>query len=359
MKPILDYNIFNGQTPEGESYIRPAIVNRDSPNDLEQILKNAIDRGLIAGLKETACASIAQGIVEQMYKELTDGHSVQFGDFFSVRLYLDGQTDGSGNLNELSNSVNPRFLKGDAFGLKAGDFTLHYVGGGDRPTLSKVCSENNTSQTGRLDTGDNVLIFGTNLLPAAGQTLKVVFQRENDGEIEETVIDTFETVNVGLIKFAYPVLPASATYKVFAVFEDDETGRLDPSTARNVYAEATPAPVASEITNVFMAGEQDPQDDVVDFCDNTTKVRAVIPDADAEDLQGATIKMQLMHEGAVWAELDEPDDVVTADGSIEGRFDRNTSSRPDGDWWGQPCKVVVTFANGLSSERDVMFKDHT
>ena len=25
-----------------------------------------------------------------------------------------------------------------------------------------------------------------------------------------------------------------------------------------------------------------------------------------------------------------------ADGSIEGRFDRNTSSRPDGDWWGQP-----------------------
>jgi len=122
---------------------------------------------------------------------------------------------------------------------------------------------------------------------------------------------------------------------------------------------APPVPQAPEITKVFLAGEQEPQDDLVDFCDNTTKVRAVIPEADAEYLAGATIKMQLMHEGAVWAELDEPDDVTTADGSIEGRFDRNTSSRPDGDWWGQPCKVVVTFANGLVSTRDVTFKDHT
>ena len=122
---------------------------------------------------------------------------------------------------------------------------------------------------------------------------------------------------------------------------------------------APPFPVAPEITKVYLAGEQEPQDDVVDFCDDTTKVRAVIPDADAEYLAGATIKMQLMHEGSVWAELDEPDDVVTANGSIEGRFDRNTSSRPDGDWWGQHCKVVVTFANGLVSTRDVTFKDHT
>lgn len=361
MKPILDYNIVNGQTPEGESYIRPAIVNRDSPNDLEQILKNAIDRGLIAGLKDTACASIAEGLAEQMYKELSDGHSVQFGDFFSIHLYLDGQTDGSGTLSEGANRINPRFQKGAAFDLSVGDFKMHYTDDGTRPSISLVKSEGDDSESGHLTAGEDVLVFGANLKPAEGQTLEVVFQREVDGEIEETCVDEFKTVGENLIKFAYPQLPATATYRVVATFEDTETGRIYPSNARTVECEESAA--ALEIASVTMQGSELPAD-TVDFGSNDEAWRIAIPGATVADLAGATVKADLIEGGEVVATITpstgsgEGDPVTPADGCIDAVFAMNDSSRPDGDWWGQPCRVTVTLAGGEELTHGVTFAAH-
>lgn len=348
MKPILDYNIVNGQTPEGESYIRPAIVNRDVPNDLEQILKNAIDRGLIAGLKETACASIAQGIAEQMYKELTDGHSVQFGGFFSIHLYLDGQTDGTGTLREGVNKITPRFQKGSEFELAVSDFTMRYTDDGTRPTIKLVKSEGDHSESGHLTAGEPVLIFGTNLKPAEGQTLQVVFQREVDGEIEETVVDTFITNADDLIKFAYPAIPSAGEYKVVATFEDTETGRVYPSNSRNVECEqsATPAPV---ITRVKQQNPDLPEDEI-DFGGTIV--------ATGENLQmgdGDTIKIELYEGGEPVDVLDKLGAIVSTPTAISFTCS-NTSHHPDGEWMGKDVLLTVTIG-GVSGTRWLKFRD--
>lgn len=346
MKPILDYNIVNGQTPEGESYIRPAIVNRDVPNDLEQILKNAIDRGLIAGLKDTACASIAQGIAEQMYKELTDGHSVQFGGFFSIHLYLDGQTDGSGTLSEGVNKINPRFQKGSEFELAVSDFTMRYTDDGTRPTIKLVKSEGDGSESGHLTAGEPVLIFGTNLKPAEGQTLQVVFQREVEGEIEETVVDTFITNSDDLIKFEYPEIPSAGEYKVVATFEDTETGRVYPSNSRNVECEQSlTAPV---ITRVKQQNPDLPEN-VIDFGGPIV--------ATGENLEmgvGDTVKIELYEGGEP---VDVINGVVIASTPTEISFTiSNTSHHPDGEWMGKDVLLTVTIG-GVSGTHWLKFHE--
>ena len=355
MKPILDYNIVNGVTPEGDSYIRPAIVNRDLPNDLEQILKNAIDRGLIAGLKETACASIAEGIAEQMYKELTDGHSVQFGDYFTIRLFLDGQTDGSGTLNDSANAINPRFQKGSEFDLAVSDFTMHYVDDGTRPVIKLVKSDGDDAANGRLTAGEDVLIFGSNLKPAEGQTLQVVFQREVEGEIEETVVDEFETISTDLLKFAYPAIPATGTYKVFATFEDTETGRVYPSTARNVVAEEyTPAPqhtITSVAQEGYEAGEIDfsPTKPIVLTGQNLANVQSVkiLGYPDGYD-----------HDPDEDMELDQLEDITSTDTTISFLNAENTAALPDGSFWGKPGRIVCTWADGTTATADVTFHEY-
>ena len=70
-KPIIYYEArpqVNRAT--GATIMVPAIVEREQSVPLEEIVRRAIDRGLIAGVKETYAHQIGEAIAQQMYDEL-------------------------------------------------------------------------------------------------------------------------------------------------------------------------------------------------------------------------------------------------------------------------------------------------
>jgi hypothetical protein len=75
------------------------IVDRVQPTGLDDILEKCIDRGLVAGIKPTAAKTIAEGVAQQIAKELSDGHGIQFGQYFYGRPYLSGTADSNGRLS--------------------------------------------------------------------------------------------------------------------------------------------------------------------------------------------------------------------------------------------------------------------
>ena len=91
MKAKLVYTVRSTRAPgETRDTIVPVIVDRLNPTELETVVENCIDRGLIAGLKSSAAKSIADGTMIQLGKTLNGGTGVIFGEFFAVRPYLTG-----------------------------------------------------------------------------------------------------------------------------------------------------------------------------------------------------------------------------------------------------------------------------
>ena len=83
MKTKLSYTVRNTRAPgETRDTIVPVIVERLNPVELETVVENCIDRGLIAGLKTTAAHGIAEGVAAQIAREFTLGRGVQFGQYF-------------------------------------------------------------------------------------------------------------------------------------------------------------------------------------------------------------------------------------------------------------------------------------
>ena len=80
MKTKLNYTVRNTRAPgETRDVIVPVIVERLNPVELETVVANCIDRGLIAGLKTTAAHGIAEGVAAQIAREFSLGRSVAFG----------------------------------------------------------------------------------------------------------------------------------------------------------------------------------------------------------------------------------------------------------------------------------------
>ena len=96
-KPILFYDVRvqTSRVTGGTLYL-PAIVERLSPVELETVVENCIDRGLVAGLKPTAAHGIAEGVAAQIAREFSLGRGVQFGRYFYGRPYLSGTVDANG-----------------------------------------------------------------------------------------------------------------------------------------------------------------------------------------------------------------------------------------------------------------------
>ena len=92
-KPVINYKGYMSENPAdrtGAKICIPQIVDRNQVLTLEQVVADAIDRGLIAGLKSSAAKSIADGIMLQLGRTLNGGTGVIFGEFFAVRPYLTG-----------------------------------------------------------------------------------------------------------------------------------------------------------------------------------------------------------------------------------------------------------------------------
>ena len=162
-KPIIFYEV-RPQTNRttGDTILVPAIVEREPGVPLDEIIRRAIDRGLIAGVKPTYAQQIAEAIAQQMYEEFKAGHGVKFGSYFYARLYLDGTSDASGNLTS-KNGINVRFVNGNSFKLDRDMFSFSNVNGGDIPGVEFVISDADGAQRGLLVPNQPIMVNGVNL----------------------------------------------------------------------------------------------------------------------------------------------------------------------------------------------------
>ena len=98
-KPTVKYEVRAQRDPVNNVTIYvPAIVDRNAAKSLATVIENAIDRGLIVGVKPSAANGIATGLCEQLFKEFRDGNAVNFDGYFYGRPYLDGTVSADGNL---------------------------------------------------------------------------------------------------------------------------------------------------------------------------------------------------------------------------------------------------------------------
>ena len=97
---------------------------------------------------------------------------------------------------------------------------------------------------------------------------------------------------------------------------------------------ANPPPVR-RITLVQQEGYPD---DVIDFGGPIV--------AGGENLQmgeGDTLKLELYEDGQPISVLDQLESIVSIPTAISFANRVNTSSRPDGDWWGKPVLLTATI----------------
>ena len=253
MKTILDYAVRYTRAPgETKDTAVPFIVERNQATDLETIVENCIDRGLIAGLKPTAAHGIAEGIAEQLAREFSLGRSISFGQYFHGRPYLQGTVGADGRLTA-ANGITVRLAKGNDFKLSLGDFTLRFNDGGNTPKIA-FAIDNVSGERGVLNAGVTGQIQGF-MLYAAGDVNKVVFAGASGTETEVT---QFATQGAQLLEFTVPSL-AAGTYSV-KVQRIDENGIVRETAVKSVTVKAgetPPAPGEPTITGVKTQGDED------------------------------------------------------------------------------------------------------
>ena len=223
MKTKLSYTVRTTRAPgETRDSIVPVIVERLNPVELETVVENCIDRGLIAGLKTTAAHGIAEGVAAQIAREFSLGRGVQFGQYFYGRPYLSGTVDANGRLTS-GNKVNVRLYKGADFKLKLDDFSFTFDGAGDSVKLASVYGDTpgaGGNTYGQVVEGSPVKVNGRNLY-AAGDTDKVVFTEVGGSAVVEVADFAFQGAD--MLAFAWPAgLVAGKKYSV-------EVERTDPN----------------------------------------------------------------------------------------------------------------------------------
>ena len=217
-KPVLFYEVrvHQNRITGGPVYV-PAIVEREDAVPLDEIIRRAIDRGLIAGIKPSAAKQIADAIAQQMYEEFKAGRGVKFGNYFYARLYLDGTSDSDGKLTS-ANSVNVRFVNGAGFKLTMDMFSFSNVNGGDIPGTDFLISEADGAERGILIPGENAILNGVNLWREGDAGTKVGFFGIDPvtGEVADeptAEVTEFATKGPNALKFAWPsALVQGASY---------------------------------------------------------------------------------------------------------------------------------------------------
>ena len=234
MKTKLSYTVRTTRAPgETRDSIVPVIVERLNPVELETVVENCIDRGLIAGLKTTAAHGIAEGVAAQIAREFSLGRGVQFGQYFYGRPYLSGTVDANGRLTS-DNKINVRLYKGADFKLKLGDFSFTFDGAGDSVKLDNVYGDTpgaGGNTYGQVVEGSPVKVNGRNLY-AAVDTDKVIFTEVGGSAVVE--VADFAFMGADLLSFAWPAgLVAGKRYSV-EVERTDVNGMTGRSQAKTV-----------------------------------------------------------------------------------------------------------------------------
>jgi hypothetical protein len=208
-KPIIFYEVrpqVNRAT--GATILVPAIVEREQAVPLDEIIRRAIDRGYIAGVKENYASQIAEAVAQQMYEEFKAGRGVKFSSYFYARLYLDGTTDASGNLTA-KNGINVRFVNGQSFKLSMDQFSFSNVNGGDIPNTDFLISDVDGAERGVLVPGQGVMLNGSNLYKTNDAGTKVAFYAIDAetgvaSDVATATVTAFTSRGPNLLAFAWP-----------------------------------------------------------------------------------------------------------------------------------------------------------
>lgn len=173
-KPKLYYEVRQTTNPAtGQPVFWPAIIDRDQSVTLEDVIKNAIDRGVIAGLKVSAAKQIADAVCQQMYEEFKGARGVKFGNYFYARLYLDGQSDDTGKLTK-DNHVNVRFVNGAGFKLDRSDFSLEFANSDVIPSIQFLINDADGAERDII-ASDTMMVNGKNLYAADDTATHLAF----------------------------------------------------------------------------------------------------------------------------------------------------------------------------------------
>lgn len=217
-KPILFYKVRpQVNRVDGSTSNVPSIVDRTPTVPLEDIIENAIDRGLIVGLKPNAAKQVAEAIVQQMAEEFKTGRGVKFGDYFSARLYLDGTTNADGKLTS-ANGVNVRFTNGPAFKISRSNFSWSNVQGGDIPGVDFLISDADGAERNKLIEREVVLVNGVNLYQDGDAGTKVSFYAidPTTGAVSDTAtaeVTVFTSKGPNVLQFPFSAaLEAGVSY---------------------------------------------------------------------------------------------------------------------------------------------------
>ena len=220
-KPILFYAVRQqvNRATGGTLYV-PSIVEREEIVPLDEIVRRAIDRGLIVGIKDSAAKSIADAVARQMYEEFRQGQGVRFGNYFHARLYLDGTTDANGRLVAGRNNVNVRLVQGTAFKLTLDMFAFSNVAGGDIPGVDFVISDADGAERDLLLAGATLMLNGVNLYAEGDLGTKVQFfaldPATGDPAADPSAeVTDFASKGPNLLTFAWPAaLEGGRSYRV-------------------------------------------------------------------------------------------------------------------------------------------------
>ena len=220
-KPIVFYAVRQqvNRVTGGTIYV-PSIVEREEIVPLDEIVRRAIDRGLIVGIKDSAAKSIADAVARQMYEEFRQGQGVRFGNYFHARLYLDGTTDANGRLVAGRNNVNVRLVQGTAFKLTLDMFAFSNVAGGDIPGVDFVISDADGAERDLLLVGATLMLNGVNLYAEGDLGTKVQFfaldpATGDPAAAPSAEVTDFASKGPNLLTFAWPAaLEGGRSYRV-------------------------------------------------------------------------------------------------------------------------------------------------
>lgn len=260
MKAKLAYTVRSTRAPgETSDTIVPVLVDRLQPVDLQTVVENCIDRGLIAGLKPTAAQTIADGVAAQLAREFSLGRGVMFGNYFYGRPYLSGVVGENGRVTS-ANKINVRLYKGEAFKLLLSDYSMNFDGSGDSVKIAWVMGDTSDAggnTRGTIVAAKPVIVQGSNFW-AAGDTNKVTFVEVGATAGSPIEVTSFTSQGPDILAFAWPAgLEAGKRYTV-TVSRTDINGITRSSSGKVVEVVGTPVPVnPPTITNAASQGEED------------------------------------------------------------------------------------------------------
>ena len=198
-KPTVKYEVRAQRDPVNNVTIYvPAIVDRSAAKSLATVIENAIDRGLIVGVKPSAANGIATGLCEQLFKEFKDGNAVNFDGYFYGRLYLDGTVNADGRITS-ENSINIRLVKGAKWALATNDFSFTNIADDKTPNVEFLISACTGAVRGKLVKEQAILVNGSTFGDDAEHvSAKFVFE---DGT---EVVGSVTSCGENLITVAWP-----------------------------------------------------------------------------------------------------------------------------------------------------------